>query len=25
MIAMDKADTCMHCRTAKFSAYNRKH
>ncbi|CAF1249817.1 unnamed protein product [Adineta steineri] len=21
----DKADTCMHCRTAKFSAYNRKH
>ncbi|UJR35882.1 hypothetical protein I4U23_028625 [Adineta vaga] len=21
----DKSDTCMHCRTTKFSAYNRKH
>jgi len=21
----DKADTCMHCRTSKFSAYNRRH
>ncbi|CAF1366504.1 unnamed protein product [Rotaria magnacalcarata] len=21
----DKADTCMHCRTTKFSTYNRKH
>ena len=21
----DKADTCMHCRSTKFSAYNRRH
>ncbi|CAF5074364.1 unnamed protein product, partial [Rotaria magnacalcarata] len=21
----DKADTCMHCRSSKFSAYNRRH
>ena len=21
----DKADTCMHCHTSKFSTYNRKH
>jgi hypothetical protein len=21
----DKADTCMHCHTTKFSAYNRRH
>ncbi len=21
----DKADTCMHCHSTKFSAYNRRH